>query len=89
LPYERDGVAWGKRTGRGRKGETEVETRRQESSKNALGSDLENPNAPGGGLKITGGTEVVEEEEELDAKALMVIGSQCPISVEGVIRGLR
>ena len=28
-------------------------------------------------------------EEELDVKALMVIGSLCPISVEGVIRGLR
>jgi hypothetical protein len=28
-------------------------------------------------------------KEELDAKALMVIGSLCPISVEGVIRELR
>jgi hypothetical protein len=27
--------------------------------------------------------------KELDAKALMVIGSLCPISVEGVIKGLR
>jgi hypothetical protein len=27
--------------------------------------------------------------KKLDAKALMVIGSLCPISVEGVIRGLR
>jgi hypothetical protein len=27
--------------------------------------------------------------KELDAKALMVIGSLCPISVEGVIGGLR
>jgi hypothetical protein len=26
---------------------------------------------------------------EIDAKALMVIGSLCPISVEGVIKGLR
>jgi hypothetical protein len=27
--------------------------------------------------------------KKLDAKALMVIGSLCPISVEGVIRGFR
>jgi hypothetical protein len=30
-----------------------------------------------------------EQGEGLDAKALVVIGSVCPISVEGVIRGLR
>jgi hypothetical protein len=29
------------------------------------------------------------EEEEKDAKALMVISSLCPILVEGVMRGLR
>jgi hypothetical protein len=29
------------------------------------------------------------ELHEIDAKALMVIGSLCPISVEGVIRALR
>jgi hypothetical protein len=31
----------------------------------------------------------LEQRGELDSKALMVIGSLCPISVEGVIRGLR
>jgi hypothetical protein len=30
-----------------------------------------------------------EDESELDTKALMFISSLCPISVEGVIRGLR
>jgi hypothetical protein len=30
-----------------------------------------------------------DDEAKLDAKALMVIGSLCPISVEGVIRRLR
>jgi hypothetical protein len=28
-------------------------------------------------------------DSQLDAKALMVVGFLCPISVEGVIRGLR
>jgi hypothetical protein len=32
---------------------------------------------------------LAHKKKEIDAKALMVIGSLCPISVEGVIRGLR
>jgi hypothetical protein len=38
------------------------------------------------GRKRMGGQEL---ERQLDTKALMVIGSLCPISVEGVIRGLK
>jgi hypothetical protein len=36
-----------------------------------------------------GGKKVGKEKEGIDAKTLMVIGSLCPISVEGVMRGLR
>jgi hypothetical protein len=40
-------------------------------------------------MSTTYGSEIQEEDSQLDAKALIVICSLCPISVKGVIRGLR